>query len=192
MRGPLKPRRLDEPIAVSLEELVPADHFYHHRGSSLDLGFVRDWTHELYAHRGRSSIDPIVHAASSSLVQDSRHLGMSAHGAEWLRSGSRDGSWRPCLGLGPDSSGGERGFMSRPTRVNRATHRECGSRCGPRRRSSAWADGRSYQCQLHLAESRVTLELLDQSPPETPIIRPSAPALPGAGVCPALVKGPRS
>jgi hypothetical protein len=28
MLGPPKPRRLDEPIAVSLEELVPTDNFY--------------------------------------------------------------------------------------------------------------------------------------------------------------------
>ena len=30
MLGPAKPRRLDQPIAVSLEDLVPADHFYRH------------------------------------------------------------------------------------------------------------------------------------------------------------------
>jgi hypothetical protein len=28
MLGPPKPRRLDQPIAVSLEDLVPVDHFY--------------------------------------------------------------------------------------------------------------------------------------------------------------------
>ena len=28
MLGPPKPRRLDQPIAVSLEDLVPANHFY--------------------------------------------------------------------------------------------------------------------------------------------------------------------
>src|SRR3954452_11619142 len=60
MLGPAKPRRLDEPIAVSLEELVPADHFYRHLEATLDLGFVRDWTQELYADRGRPSIDPVV------------------------------------------------------------------------------------------------------------------------------------
>jgi hypothetical protein len=43
MLGPPKPRRLDEPIAVSLEELVPADNFYRHLEASLNLGFVRDW-----------------------------------------------------------------------------------------------------------------------------------------------------
>src|SRR3954449_412224 len=60
MLGPAKPRRLDEPIAISLEELVPRDHFYRHLEAKLDLGFVRDWTQELYADRGRPSIDPVV------------------------------------------------------------------------------------------------------------------------------------
>jgi len=60
MLGPAKPRRLDEPIAVSLEQLVPADHFYRHLEAKLDLSFVREWTYELYAERGRPSIDPVV------------------------------------------------------------------------------------------------------------------------------------
>jgi transposase len=60
MLGPAKPRRLDEPIAVSLEALVPRDHFYRHLEATLDLSFVRDWTRERYAERGRPSIDPVV------------------------------------------------------------------------------------------------------------------------------------
>src|SRR5215210_9330203 len=60
MLGPVKPRRLDQPIAVSLEDLVPRDHFYRHLEAKLDLSFVRDWTRELYAERGRPSIDPVV------------------------------------------------------------------------------------------------------------------------------------
>jgi hypothetical protein len=60
MLGPAKPRHLDQPIAVSLEDLVPTDHFYRHLEAKLDLGFVRDWTRELYAERGRPSIDPVV------------------------------------------------------------------------------------------------------------------------------------
>ncbi len=60
MLGPAKPRRLGEPIAVSLEQLVPANHFYRHLEARLDLGFVRDWTRELFAERGRPSIDPVV------------------------------------------------------------------------------------------------------------------------------------
>jgi transposase len=60
MLGPAKPRRLDAPIAVSLEDLVPRNHFYRHLEAKLDLGFVREWTRELYADRGRPSIDPVV------------------------------------------------------------------------------------------------------------------------------------
>src|SRR5215210_21672 len=60
MLGSPKPRRLDEPIAVSLEVLVPANNFYRHLEAKFDLGFVRDWAHDLYADRGRPSIDPVV------------------------------------------------------------------------------------------------------------------------------------
>ena len=60
MLGPPKPRCLDEPIAVSLENLVPPSNFYRHLEAQLDLSFVRDWIRELYADRGRSSIDPVV------------------------------------------------------------------------------------------------------------------------------------
>jgi transposase len=60
MLGPAKPRRLDEPIAVSLEELVPTDHFYRHLEAKLDLSFVRTWVQDLYAERGRPSIDPVI------------------------------------------------------------------------------------------------------------------------------------
>jgi transposase len=60
MPGPAKPRHLDKPIAVSLEDLVPRNHFYRHLEAKLDLSFVRDWARELYAERGRPSIDPVV------------------------------------------------------------------------------------------------------------------------------------
>jgi transposase len=60
MLGPAKPRRLDEPIAISLEDLVPANHFYRHLEAKLDLGFVRDWAREFYAECGRPSIDLVV------------------------------------------------------------------------------------------------------------------------------------
>src|SRR5689334_11289450 len=45
---------------VSLEELVPADHFYRHLERTLDLSFVRDLVAPCYAARGRPSIDPVV------------------------------------------------------------------------------------------------------------------------------------
>jgi transposase len=60
MLGPPKPRRLDEPIAASLEDLVPRNHFYRHVEAKLDLSFIREWVRALYAERGRPSIDPVV------------------------------------------------------------------------------------------------------------------------------------
>jgi transposase len=50
--GPLPP--------VTLEELVPADHFSRHLERMLDLSFVRDLVRDAYADIGRPSIDPVV------------------------------------------------------------------------------------------------------------------------------------
>ena len=47
-------------VNVSLEELVPQDHFYRHLDKTLDLSFVREFVQETYAGGGRPSIDPIV------------------------------------------------------------------------------------------------------------------------------------
>jgi hypothetical protein len=60
MLGPPKRRDLDRPIAVSLERLVPPDHFYRRLDAALDLTFVRSWVAECYAECGRPSIDPVV------------------------------------------------------------------------------------------------------------------------------------
>jgi transposase len=60
MLGPPKARDLCEPIAVSLDNLVPENHFYRHLDRSLDLAFVRDLVRERYAGSGRPSIDPVV------------------------------------------------------------------------------------------------------------------------------------
>jgi transposase len=60
MLGPPKPRRLDQPITVSLEDLIPPSNFYRHLEAKVDLGFVREWVKDLYAERGRPSIDPVV------------------------------------------------------------------------------------------------------------------------------------
>jgi len=46
--------------AVSLDDLVPRDHFYRHVERTLDLSFVRDLVRPYYAAGGRPSIDPIV------------------------------------------------------------------------------------------------------------------------------------
>src|SRR3954453_16569139 len=60
MLGPPKLRSVDRPIAVSLEDLVPPDHFYRHLDAKLDLTFVRKWVEDLYKPGGRPSIDPVV------------------------------------------------------------------------------------------------------------------------------------
>jgi transposase len=60
MLGPPKLRLLDQPVTVSLEDLVPADHFYRHLDATLDLSFVRTWVQDCYAAGGRPSIDPVV------------------------------------------------------------------------------------------------------------------------------------
>src|SRR5215212_4383804 len=50
--GPLPP--------VTLEELVPPDHFYRHLEDTLDLSFVRELVRDAYASLGRPSIDPVI------------------------------------------------------------------------------------------------------------------------------------
>jgi transposase len=60
MLGPPKLRLLDRPVAVSLEDLVPADNFYRYLDAKLDLSFVRTWVADRYADQGRPSIDPVV------------------------------------------------------------------------------------------------------------------------------------
>ncbi|HEV2458426.1 MAG TPA: hypothetical protein VGS80_08670 [Ktedonobacterales bacterium] len=54
-------RQLRPVSAVSLDELVPADHFYRHLELVLDLSFVRDLVQDCsVAGLGRPSIDPVV------------------------------------------------------------------------------------------------------------------------------------
>jgi transposase len=45
---------------LSIETLVPADHFYRHLEAKLDLAFVRDLVRGTYKDGGRPSIDPVV------------------------------------------------------------------------------------------------------------------------------------
>jgi len=47
-------------VNVSLDDLVPADHFYRHLECTLDLSFVRDLVRDRYSAFGRPSIDPVV------------------------------------------------------------------------------------------------------------------------------------
>ena len=44
----------------SLEDLVPADHFYRHLEAALGLEFVRDLVRTTYKECGRPSVDPRV------------------------------------------------------------------------------------------------------------------------------------
>src|SRR6266851_1789138 len=55
-----KERHFAPLINISVEELVPQDHFYRHLEQSLDLSFVREFVQQTYANGGRPSIDPIV------------------------------------------------------------------------------------------------------------------------------------
>jgi transposase len=56
----IKTRAFDPLPPVTLEDLVPSDHFYRHLQRSLDLGFVRELVRDVYADIGRPSIDPEV------------------------------------------------------------------------------------------------------------------------------------
>src|SRR6266571_1784377 len=56
----MKQRSFAPLVNVSLEELVPHDHFYRHLERTLDLSFVREFVQETYAGAGRPSIDPVV------------------------------------------------------------------------------------------------------------------------------------
>src|SRR5258706_9774414 len=55
-----KERHFAPLIHVTVEELVPQDHFYRHLERTLDLSFVREFVQDTYACGGRPSIDPIV------------------------------------------------------------------------------------------------------------------------------------
>jgi transposase len=55
-----KERHFAPLINVSVEQLVPQDHFYRHLERTLDLSFVRELVKDRYAHSGRPSIDPVV------------------------------------------------------------------------------------------------------------------------------------
>src|SRR5438105_6409289 len=55
-----KQRHFAPLVNVSLEALVPQDHFYRHLERTLDLSFVREFVQETYAGGGRPSIDPVV------------------------------------------------------------------------------------------------------------------------------------
>ena len=68
-------------VAVSLDDLVPAGHFYRHLERALDLTFVRDLVQEYYKAGGRPSIGPIVVSAGCQDAAGEPWLS----GLAWLR-----------------------------------------------------------------------------------------------------------
>ena len=66
--------RDDLPVsAISLDDLVPADHFYRQLDQVLDLSFVRELVHECYAPSGRPSIDPVIFCKLQLVMFWARH-----------------------------------------------------------------------------------------------------------------------
>jgi transposase len=72
---------------ASLEDLVPADHFYRYLEQTIDLSFVREFVQETYAGGGRPSIDPVVFFKLQLVMlfegMRSERLPMR-HNADWL------------------------------------------------------------------------------------------------------------
>jgi transposase len=71
----------------SLEDLVPADHFYRHLERTLDLSFVREFVQETYVGGGRPSIDPVIFFKLQLVmffegIRSERQL--MRHAADWL------------------------------------------------------------------------------------------------------------
>jgi len=56
----IKRRAFAPLVDVSIEDLVPADHFYRHLDAKLDLSFVRELVKDRYSQIGGPSIDPVV------------------------------------------------------------------------------------------------------------------------------------
>src|SRR3954449_13205957 len=56
----IKQRHFSPLENISLEELVPKDHFYRRLEGALDLSFVRELVAERYATSGRPSVEPVV------------------------------------------------------------------------------------------------------------------------------------
>ena len=56
----IKARAFGAVPPVTLEALVPPEHFYRHLERTLDVSFVRDLVCNTYAATGRPSIDPVV------------------------------------------------------------------------------------------------------------------------------------
>ena len=95
----IKVRQVIPVPAVSLEELVPPDHFYRHLEQVLDLTFVRQWVQDGYAANGRPSIDPVVFF-KLQLVMFSRGYSLRTPVLLELARGSRSyWSWTEPVGI---------------------------------------------------------------------------------------------
>ena len=75
------------PLCVSLDDLVPAGHFYRHLERTLDLAFVRDLVSEYCVAGGRPSVDPVVFFKLQP-CSSSRGCARSASSRESSRTGS--------------------------------------------------------------------------------------------------------
>jgi transposase len=64
------------PEDISLENLVPEEHFYRRLEARLDLSFVRELVEPLYAGGGRPSVDPVVFFKLCSSSCSSRTSGV--------------------------------------------------------------------------------------------------------------------
>ncbi len=72
-----KERCFKTQLALSLDQLVPEDHFYRELEAKLDLSFVYDLVQSSYAPSlGRPSIDPVVFFKLQPCAE--RHTGLSA------------------------------------------------------------------------------------------------------------------
>lgn len=60
MKGALRYAPAGSVVFLSLENLVPYDHFYRRLEAVLDLSFVRELVAPLYSGGGRPSVDPVV------------------------------------------------------------------------------------------------------------------------------------
>ena len=66
--------RVFTPLSVvSLDDLVPADHFYRHLDQVADLSFVPDLVQHTSTSTGRPSIDPIVFFKPLSIRMEAKN-----------------------------------------------------------------------------------------------------------------------
>jgi hypothetical protein len=89
----VKARVFRPTVNISLEDLVPADHFYRHLDRTLGLAFVRDLVRDRYSAFGRPSIDPLVFF-KLQLVMFFEGMRSEQNSSAWGRIASASaGSW---------------------------------------------------------------------------------------------------